>query len=45
MDIRSCELKTHLYTIAPHYCTKDNDKTGKFFEQHDDLILFFFFRI
>ncbi|CAF0927203.1 unnamed protein product [Rotaria sordida] len=25
MDIRSCELKTHIYTVAPHYCTKDKD--------------------
>ncbi|CAF4806849.1 unnamed protein product [Rotaria sp. Silwood1] len=26
MDIRSCELQTHLYAIAPHYCNKDKDK-------------------
>lgn len=28
MDIRSCELKTHLYTVAPHYCTEDKDQKG-----------------
>ncbi|CAF3324637.1 unnamed protein product [Rotaria sp. Silwood1] len=26
MDIRSCELQTLLYAIAPHYCNKDKDK-------------------
>jgi hypothetical protein len=41
MDIRSCELKTHLYTIAPHYCTKENDQTGKIFEDDDSILLFF----
>jgi hypothetical protein len=29
MNIRSCELQTHLYAIAPHYCTKDKDQSGK----------------
>jgi len=28
MEIRSCELKTHLYTVSPHYCTKYKDQTG-----------------
>ena len=28
MDVRSCELNTHLYTVAPHYCIKDKDQTG-----------------
>ncbi|CAF4879182.1 unnamed protein product [Rotaria sp. Silwood1] len=26
MDIRSCELKIHIYSVAPHYCTKDKDQ-------------------
>jgi hypothetical protein len=29
MNIRSCELQTHLYAIAPHHCTKDKDESGK----------------
>ncbi len=43
MDIRSCELKTHLYTIAPHFCTKEKDETGKLFEENDDSIQSYFF--
>jgi len=26
MNIRSCELQTHLYAIAPHHCTKTQDE-------------------
>ncbi len=29
MNIRSCELQTHLYAIAPHHCIKDNNESGK----------------
>jgi hypothetical protein len=29
MNIRSCELQTHLYAIAPHYCNKNKDESGK----------------
>lgn len=29
MDVRSCELQTHLYAIAPHYCTKQTEEAGK----------------
>lgn len=31
MDMRSCELKTHIYTIAPHYCTKEKQQIGRIF--------------
>lgn len=38
MNIRSCELKTHLYAIAPHYCNKDQDKLGIKSIFHGNLI-------
>ena len=40
MDVRSCELKTHLYAIAPHYCTKQTDETGKIFYDLNESMLF-----
>jgi hypothetical protein len=28
MNIRACELKTHLYAIAPHHCSQQMDEPG-----------------
>jgi hypothetical protein len=29
MNIRSCELQTHLYAIAPHHCTTNTDESSR----------------
>lgn len=38
MNIRSCELQTHLYAIEPHYCTKDTEQTGREILRHSSFI-------
>jgi hypothetical protein len=42
MNIRSCELQTHLYAIAPHHCTKDKDESGKKKRTHQTSLFNFF---
>ncbi|UJR13720.1 hypothetical protein I4U23_000731 [Adineta vaga] len=40
MDVRSCELNTHLYTVSPHYCIQDRDQTKYTFEcGYDEILL------
>jgi hypothetical protein len=34
MNIRSCELKTHLYAIAPDHCSKEKAEPGRIQEKY-----------
>ncbi|CAF1014592.1 unnamed protein product [Adineta ricciae] len=39
MDVRSCELNTHLYAVSPHYCIQYHDQKKYTFECGYDEVL------